>query len=227
MFDRRHSRCLLAGAGAAAALALSAGCGSSGDGAAGSPASSESTTSSGASAPLPGAPTEEAAGSGDDELFDTDAHRLISEALEGKKVVECKATDSADTVTTYINGEDHMRIDSGTGPNAGHVIADGAATYVWSDDQPGGMQVAGKASGAMKSMIKGMGVDVDALRKIADEKGEPIGEGAAIDCTEYDGDTSVFDVPVDREFVSMDDVLSRMPDDLSGAPSGNGGQGGG
>ncbi|WP_182357672.1 hypothetical protein [Tomitella gaofuii] len=218
-------RTAMRAAAAVAAAAVLAGCGSSdpeagaSDGAAGQSAPSDQAPSTQAS---PAAPPGSASPA-DGALYDTVAHRLITQAMAGDKFIECTAKDSDDTVTAYVHGEDRMRIDSGTGPSAGHVLTVDGVTYLWSDDEPGGMKTTGPASDGMKKMIEGMGVDLDAARKLGGEQAAGIEEGATLGCAEYSGDGSVFAVPADREFASVDDALGEAPVDLPGPVPGQGG----
>ncbi|WP_200173120.1 hypothetical protein, partial [Tomitella cavernea] len=207
-------RAAVAGAAAAGAVAALAGCGSSG-----SEAGAEGAYPDAAGLSTP-APSGQA--SPDAALYDTAAHRLITQAMAGDKFIECTAKDSDDTVTAYVHGEDRMRIDSGTGPGAGHVLTVDGVTYLWSDDQPGGMKTTGPASDGMKKMIEGMGVDLDAARRLGGEQAAGIEQDATLGCTEYSGDASVFTVPEGREFDSVDDALGEAPVDLPGPVPGQG-----
>src|SRR5699024_1486425 len=174
------------------------------------------------------APSPAASPDGDqhagDPLYDTEAHRLITAAMAGRKFIRCTATDSDDTVTAYVHGEQKMRIDGGTGPDAGHLLAADGVTYLWPDDQPGGMKTTGPATDGMKKMIEGMGVNLDAARRMGGEQAAAgIDENATLGCSEYDGDESVFQVPEGRDFTSVDDALGQAPLDFPGQVPGTGG----
>ncbi|QDQ98052.1 hypothetical protein [Tomitella fengzijianii] len=221
---RAAVRTTAVGIAAVGAVAALAGCGSSDQDAGGASAAQSAPAGSATpGTPSSGAAPSASGGPADAALYDTAAHRLITEAMAGDKFIECTAKDSDDTVTAYVHGEDRMRIDSGTGPDAGHVLAVDGVTYLWSDDQPGGMKTTGPASDGMKKMIEGMGVDLDAARRLGGEQAAGIEDGAALGCTEYSGDASVFAVPEGREFDSVDDALGEAPVDLPGAVPGQGG----
>ncbi len=201
---RRGAAARAAAAGAAALAVLTvAACGSSGD----SGPAQEDAGQSGAAQPASPEGDEASAAQSNPELYDTPAHRMIEDALAGKAFIRCEAQDSADTVTAYVHGEDRMRIDGGTGPDAGHLLTVDGTTYVWSDDRPGGMKTTGKAADGMKTMVEGMGVNLDAARQVAGEQGQAIDEDATLGCSEYTGDESVFAVPEGREFTVVDDAL--------------------
>ncbi len=204
-----------------------AGCGSSdsdGSSADAAPAADDGISAGAAQSPGPSAAAppggDQHAG---DPLYDTEAHRLITAAMAGKKFIRCTATDTDDTVTAYVHGEKKMRIDGGTGPDAGHLLAVGGVTYLWSDDQPGGMKTTGPATDGMRKMIEGMGVNLDAARSMGGEQAAGIDENATLGCSEYDGDESVFQVPEGREFTSVDDALGQAPLDFPGQVPGTGG----
>lgn len=119
---------------------------------------------------------------------------LIKDAYAGKLTIRCTFEQEGNKGTAYIKSSAHLRMDMATPQGEMHMLKLDRTTYMWGGGLPQGMKFDGQ------KLNESFGQQFE---QFTPEEFEEHAQGDEVQCEEYSGDDSMFDVPAGVTFSSI------------------------
>lgn len=130
---------------------------------------------------------------------------LLKNALAGGDAVRCTFRQNDYPGTAYITSEANFRVDARSEEGQAHIVKQGDSAYLWMDGQNEGFVFSGKA------YDEEFEDNFDTFNPEAVEENVDQSDTQDLDCERADVDPSLFELPDNVNFRSMEELMQSVP----------------